>query len=67
MRELQNVAQLFDGIAEGEGLTYAEMFYIAKRSGGNGTAAEFGRRAVELLRGSEKHEQVVAEIQQHIA
>ncbi len=64
--ELQKVALLFAGIAEGEGLTFAEMFYIAQGVGETAAARKYGARAIHLLKESEKHERVVSDIQQQL-
>jgi len=60
--DLRGVARLFDGIAEGEGLTFAEMFYLSHALGEFDAAQEYGKQAVSRIRVSEKHASVVDNI-----
>lgn len=61
--QLEAVTHLFEGITEGEGLTYAELFKIARRLGRNADATKFGSRAVHLLQESEKHQRLASNIE----
>lgn len=60
--KLRGIASQFHGIAEGEGLAYAEMFYLANALGEFDEAKEYGRTAVRQIRLSEKHASMAADI-----
>lgn len=60
--DLTEVASLFDGIVEGQALAYADLFFLHRDIGEADAAARCGKRAIQLIEASEKHEKIAARI-----
>jgi len=60
--ELVGIAAWFEGITEGQALTFAELFYITYTLGEFDAAQTYGRKAVDLIRVTEKHDKIALDI-----